>query len=171
MQCTDSFGKTLLITGPYIFVINKFTNAIPTCVISWPSNLHMRMYYIYAPCLVCLLQPPFNLGNHQILSNIFYEFHVTKLCTVLAGCIYFIIVQSLLHLLQLKRLTRQCICVYMLRMCSRKLNTFNNQILNWFITFLLHTHTHTHNVSSSSCANEHRARRSAQCVFLVMCYK
>ena len=54
-------------------------------------------------------------------------------------------------------------------MCSRKLNTFNNQIKLIYqnhlaiFTFLLHTH----DVSSSSCANEYRARHSAQCVFLV----
>ena len=58
MQCTDSFSKTLLITGPYIFVINKFTNSIPTCVISWPSNLHARVlhtrhvwFFYFSHCL------------------------------------------------------------------------------------------------------------------------
>ena len=122
-----------------------------------------------------LLQPPFNLGNHQILSNIFAK----KLHTVLAGHIYFIIAQSLLLTMSDNRLDAQQIRKKALarnRKRRQRLAASTKQRLTELhkqrkrmqliyqnhlaiLTFL----QHTHNVSSSSCANEYCARHSAQC--------
>ena len=123
----------------------------------------------YVPCLVCLLQPPFNLRNHRILGNILTNSKTTY--SSCRPCIlkYYCTVAATSAATKMPYTT---VYLHIHAMCSRKLNTFNNQIIDLstrhhlaIFTFLLHTH----NLSSSSCANEYHMRHSAQCVFLVRC--